>query len=70
MSATMSDVLHSRVCAAPSIRRLARVAGLDPAVVSRFRSQRRTISLQTADRLAEALGLSLSASEGDAKPGA
>ena len=70
MSATMCDVLHSAVCAKPSIRRLAKAARIDTAIVSRYRSRRRTISLATASRLAEALGLSLGASEADAKPGA
>jgi plasmid maintenance system antidote protein VapI len=70
MSATLSDILHKAVSNAPSIRRLAKNAGVDTAIVSRFRGGQRTITLATADRLAEALGLSLGASEADAKPGA
>lgn len=68
MSATLSDTLHAAVCAEPSIKRLAKAAGLDNAILSRYRSGRRTITLETADRLAGALGLSLAVSAAD-EPG-
>jgi plasmid maintenance system antidote protein VapI len=63
MSDTMSDTLRTAVRAAPSIRGLAKSAGLDQAVVSRFRAGSRTITLETASRLADALGLELGASD-------
>jgi plasmid maintenance system antidote protein VapI len=39
---------------------LAEAAGVDRSVLSRFMSEKRTITLETADRLAGMLGLSLS----------
>lgn len=40
-----------------SIREIARRAGVDPGVVSRFVRDVRTVALPTADKLAAALGL-------------
>jgi transcriptional regulator with XRE-family HTH domain len=40
-------------------REVARLAGVDPGLVCRFISGKRTLRLDTADRIAEALGLRL-----------
>jgi transcriptional regulator with XRE-family HTH domain len=39
-------------------------AGLDPAIVSRFVARERSLSLASADRIAEALGLRLAEGRG------
>jgi transcriptional regulator with XRE-family HTH domain len=59
---TLSDQLRALIQdARPSLYELAREAGVDRSVLSRFLAGRRTITLETADRLAAVLKLRLSA---------
>jgi plasmid maintenance system antidote protein VapI len=58
---TVSESLRRRL-ELSSTRRLSRASGVDRAVISRFKSGRRNITLETADRLAAALGLALTPS--------
>lgn len=58
---TLSDRLRAELASAPSVRSVAVRSGVDRAVINRFRRGKRSIDLATADRLATALGLSLSA---------
>jgi transcriptional regulator with XRE-family HTH domain len=67
-SATMSETLRRAVRGAPSIRSLARDAGLACAVVSRFRAGGRSVTLETASRLAGALNLTLEGSSNYEQP--
>ena len=57
---TLSGVLQQEIvdCGAP-MRQIARVSGVDHAVLSRFVNGHRTITLDTADRLAGQLGFVL-----------
>jgi plasmid maintenance system antidote protein VapI len=58
--ASLSDQLRERITAAgPSVYELARAAGVDRSVLSRFLAGKRTITLETADRLAVVLKLRL-----------
>ena len=57
---SLSDQLRERIAAAsPSAYELARDAGVDRPVLSRFLAGKRTITLETADRLARVLKLRL-----------
>jgi transcriptional regulator with XRE-family HTH domain len=57
---TLSDQLRELIAAAgPSAYELARDAGVDRSVLSRFLAGKRTITLETADRLAAVLKLRL-----------
>ena len=57
---SLSDQLRERIAAAdPSAYELARDAGVDRSVLSRFLAGKRTITLETADRLAAVLKLRL-----------
>jgi transcriptional regulator with XRE-family HTH domain len=57
---SLSDQLRALIDAAgPSVYELARDAGVDRSVLSRFLAGKRTITLETADRLAKALKLRL-----------
>jgi plasmid maintenance system antidote protein VapI len=57
---SLSDQLRERIAAAgPSVYELARDAGVDRSVLSRFLAGQRTITLETADRLAKVLKLRL-----------
>ena len=58
--ASLSDQLRERITAAgPSVYELARDAGIDRSVLSRFLAGKRTITPETADRLATVLKLRL-----------
>jgi transcriptional regulator with XRE-family HTH domain len=60
--ASLSDQLRELITAAgPSAYELARDAGVDRSVLSRFLAGKRTITLETADRLAAVLKLRLTA---------
>jgi plasmid maintenance system antidote protein VapI len=60
LPASLSDQLRERIAAAgPSVYELARDAGVDRSVLSRFLTGKRTITLETADRLAAVLKLRL-----------
>ena len=57
---SLSEQLRERIAAAgPSVYELARDAGVDRSVLSRFLAGKRTITLETADRLAAVLKLRL-----------
>jgi plasmid maintenance system antidote protein VapI len=57
---SLSEQLRERIAAAgPSVYELARDAGVDRSVLSRFLAGKRTITLETADRLARVLKLRL-----------
>jgi plasmid maintenance system antidote protein VapI len=57
---SLSDQLRELIAAAdPSAYELARNAGVDRSVLSRFLAGKRTITLETADRLAAVLKLRL-----------
>jgi transcriptional regulator with XRE-family HTH domain len=57
---SLSEQLREVVRAArPSLHELAEETGVDRSVLSRFLAGRRTITLETADRLAAALKLRL-----------
>jgi plasmid maintenance system antidote protein VapI len=57
---SLSEQLRERIAAAgPSVYELARDAGVDRSVLSRFLAGKRTITLETADRLAKVLKLRL-----------
>ena len=57
---SLSDQLREWFAAAgPSVYELARDAGVDRSVLSRFLAGKRTITLETADRLAVVLKLRL-----------
>jgi transcriptional regulator with XRE-family HTH domain len=57
---SLSDQLRELIAAAgPSVYELARDAGVDRSVLSRFLAGKRTITLETADRLAAVLRLRL-----------
>ena len=59
-SASLSDQLRERITTAGlSACELARDAGVDRSVLSRFLAGKRTITLETADRLAKVLKLRL-----------
>jgi transcriptional regulator with XRE-family HTH domain len=58
--ASLSEQLRALIAAAgPSAYELARDAGVDRSVLSRFLAGQRTITLETADRLAAVLKLRL-----------
>jgi plasmid maintenance system antidote protein VapI len=58
--ASLSDQLRELIAeAGPSVYELARDAGVDRSVLSRFLAGERTITLETADRLAKLLKLRL-----------
>ena len=58
--ASLSDQLRELIAGAgPSVYELARDAGVDRSVLSRFLAGKRTITLETADRLAAVLKLRL-----------
>jgi plasmid maintenance system antidote protein VapI len=58
--ASLSDQLRELItAAASSTYELARDAGVDRSVLSRFLAGKRTITLETADRLAKVLKLRL-----------
>jgi transcriptional regulator with XRE-family HTH domain len=59
---TVSESLRLRLESGPSVRRLSRQSGVDRAVISRFKRGERSVTLETADRLASALGLALTPS--------
>jgi transcriptional regulator with XRE-family HTH domain len=60
LPATLSEQLRELIGAAgPSAYELARDAGVDRSVLSRFLTGKRTITLETADRLAAVLKLRL-----------
>jgi plasmid maintenance system antidote protein VapI len=55
---SLSDALRAAIDQADlSAYELAQAAGVDRSVLSRFRAGKRTITLETADRLAEVLKL-------------
>ena len=57
---SLSDQLRELIAAAgPSVYELARDAGVDRSVLSRFLAGKRTITLETADRLAAVLKIRL-----------
>jgi plasmid maintenance system antidote protein VapI len=57
---SLSDQLRDLIAGAgPSVYELARDAGVDRSVLSRFLAGKRTITLETADRLAKLLKLRL-----------
>jgi plasmid maintenance system antidote protein VapI len=57
---SLSEQLRERIAAAGlSVYELARDAGIDRSVLSRFLAGKRTITLETADRLAPVLKLRL-----------
>jgi transcriptional regulator with XRE-family HTH domain len=57
---SLSDQLRALIQdARPSVSELAQQAGVDRSVLSRFLAGRRTITLETADRLAAVLKLRL-----------
>ena len=57
---SLSDQLRELIAdAGPSVYELARDAGVDRSVLSRFLAGKRTITLETADRLAAVLKLRL-----------
>jgi plasmid maintenance system antidote protein VapI len=57
---TLSEEIRAAILKADlSAYELARAAGVDRSVVSRFLAGRRTITLETADRIAEVLKLRL-----------
>ena len=57
---SLSQQLRTLIAAAgPSVYELARDAGVDRSVLSRFLAGKRTITLETADRLARVLKLRL-----------
>ena len=57
---SLSEQLRERIAAAGlSVYELARDAGVDRSVLSRFLAGKRTITLETADRLAVVLKLRL-----------
>jgi plasmid maintenance system antidote protein VapI len=57
---SLSDQLRELIAAAgPSVYEPARDAGVDRSVLSRFLAGKRTITLETADRLAAVLKLRL-----------
>jgi transcriptional regulator with XRE-family HTH domain len=65
LPATLSEQLRELIAAAgPSVYELARDAGVDRSVLSRFLAGKRTITLETADRLAAVLKLRLIAGRG------
>jgi transcriptional regulator with XRE-family HTH domain len=58
LPASLSDQLRALIAGAgPSVYELARDAGVDRSVLSRFLAGKRTITLETADRLAAVLKL-------------
>ena len=57
--ASLSEQLRELIAAGPSAYELARDAGVDRSVLSRFLAGKRTITLETADRLAKVLKLRL-----------
>jgi plasmid maintenance system antidote protein VapI len=58
--ASLSEQLRELIgTAGPSVYELARDAGVDRSVLSRFLAGKRTITLETADRLAAVLKLRL-----------
>lgn len=60
LPATLSEQLRELIAAAGlSAYELARDAGVDRSVLSRFLADKRTITLETADRLAAVLKLRL-----------
>jgi plasmid maintenance system antidote protein VapI len=60
LPATLSQQLRELIGeAGPSVYELARDAGVDRSVLSRFLAGKRTITLETADRLAAVLKLRL-----------
>jgi transcriptional regulator with XRE-family HTH domain len=60
LPASLSEQLRELIAAAgPSVYELARDAGVDRSVLSRFLAGKRTITLETADRLAVVLKLRL-----------
>jgi plasmid maintenance system antidote protein VapI len=62
--ATLSDQLQERITQdGRSQSELARVAGIDRAILWRFMTLKRTITLETADRLAAVLRLRLADDE-------
>ncbi len=56
---TISEQLREAIAKADSAYDLAREAGVDRSVLSRFINGKRTITLDTVDRLAEVLKLRL-----------
>jgi transcriptional regulator with XRE-family HTH domain len=59
---SLSDQLRALIQdARPSVSELAQLAGVDRSVLSRFLAGRRTITLETADRIAAVLKLRLAA---------
>ena len=57
---SLSDQFRELIAGAgPSVYELARDAGVDRSVLSRFLAGKRTITLETADRLAKVLKLRL-----------
>ena len=57
---SLSEQLRERIAAAgSSVYELARDAGVDRSILSRFLAGKRTITLETADRLAAVLKLRL-----------
>ena len=60
MAATISKTLRTTAKGrGVSLRVLARESGVSPSVLSRFLRHERSLTLQTADKLAGALGLRL-----------
>jgi plasmid maintenance system antidote protein VapI len=59
---TLSEVLRQRLQSGPSVRRLSRLSRVDRATISRFKRGERSVTLETAARLAAALGLALTPS--------
>jgi plasmid maintenance system antidote protein VapI len=57
---SLSETLRREIGHHPSLRSLAREADVDPAIVFRFRAGTRSISLETASKLARCLGVRVS----------
>jgi len=57
LMSTLSDLLREALREAPSIRAVARAAGVQRASLIRFRDGRQTLALDAADRLALHFGI-------------